>query len=170
LHKVFDTKYPSEYVDILDTIYLAYGISVENDGWRIFPGILRKSGIVLQEPYALLLKSVEPEYAGYALQKTRIGSLFDALSDLKMFCVSASQEGGLFAWETNACIYFTLEQSHNAVTGDYLRATYHIGGGRPSSCERLRTEFTAMLDGFYGPQIELPGISKKKEPGNTNTT
>jgi GTPase SAR1 family protein len=170
LHKEFDPNYPPEYVDILDSIYLAYGISVENDGWRIFPGILRKGGIDLKEPYASLLKPVQPEYSGYAIQKPRIGSLFDALSDLKMFCVDASQEGGLFAWETNACIYFTLENSFNAVSGNYLKITYYVGGEKPDFFERLRSEFTTLLDRFYGPEVELPGTVKKKEPGNTSTT
>ena len=131
---------------------------------------MRKGGIALKEPYSSLLKSVEAEYVGYSPQKPRIGSLFDALSNLKMSCVDASQQGALFAWETSACIYFMLENSSNAVTGDFLRVTYYIGGERPSSCDRLRTEFTTLLDRFYGQQVELPGAVKKKEPGNTSGT
>lgn len=154
---------PTEYVDILDEIYQDYGISVRNDGLRIFPAQLSDRNITVNEPYKSLLGSAKPQYSDRPPQKLRIGRLFDALSELKMSCITASQISGLFAWETNACIYFLLEKSTNAISGDSIKVTYYIGGDRPDICDRLHREFSTLMDRFYGNEIEISNTTKKKE-------
>jgi hypothetical protein len=153
---------PKDYVDILDKIYLAYGIAIENDGWRIFPSKLA-TRLQVDEPYKSFLKLVEPEYFGYRSQKQRIGRLFDALSEMKMAVIAASQNDAVFAWETNACLYFILENISDAIAGDHVKVTYYIGGEKQAVCDRLRLDFAAMLDRFYGQRVDIPGVVKKSK-------
>ncbi len=162
LHKKFS---PQEYVDILDRVYLEYQVSIENDGLRIFPGNLKKEGMVIPEPCKSLLASDESNSLSYTRQPVKLGGLFGALSDMKLACVAASQNGGVFAWENYACIYFFYEESNDAITGDFIKFTYYIGGVKADRCDRLRTDFPALLGSFYGQ--EITSASKKK---NTNLT
>lgn len=152
---------PKEYVQIIDQVYLAYRISLENDGLRIFPAKLKTESVDVPEPHRSALRAVEPIRRTYRAQVVKGDRIFEALSDLKLKCIDASQNSGFFAWEPNAYIVYSYNYVQYPIDGDRLEFTFSVAGAKKDICDRLIREFSEIIDRFYGPQVETQETKKK---------
>ncbi|HKU50733.1 MAG TPA: hypothetical protein VJP79_12340 [Nitrososphaera sp.] len=143
-----------DYVKMIDQVYLTYGLAIENDNLRIYPGKLKDVIDEISGPYKKLLDNAKfSEENVYPKQAIRPGRLLKALSDLGLKCIDASKSEGLFAWERNACIYYKYEEAGNALKGYFLHFTFTIGGEKESVYNRLKVEFESIIDRLYGPRL-----------------
>jgi len=152
------------YFDALDAMYLKYRIAIENCGQRIFPELLKEDAIIVPEKFNEYLKDEVSETKFMPTQKISTEGLIDALSELKLRCITASKNDGLFSWEENAVIYYSFENTGTALDGFYLKASYRIGGKNSQICERLNKVFLNVIKQLYGPfqNIQTLGDDKKK--------
>jgi GTPase SAR1 family protein len=142
---------PKDYVEILDQVYTQYGVSVRNDGLRIFPGVLPDGAFVPPKDYLELLKTpVKKGSLKAPLRRIAMGPVFAAMSTLRLQCVGATLVSGLFAWERNACIYYSISRTDDPLKGKYLAFEYVIAGSKEEFCERLEREFSAIVRQLYG--------------------
>ncbi|EQB64875.1 MAG: hypothetical protein AMDU3_IPLC00004G0453 [Thermoplasmatales archaeon I-plasma] len=152
----------SVFVDILDTIYLKYGISYQNGNLRIFPSKLKSSSINIPKEIQTHLETpMFTEELTFGYQNTNIDKIVEALSDLKLQCIDLSQSEGLFTWERNASVYFHIELQKGAFEKDRLSITLRIGGNNKKTCERLKIEFPKILSTIYGDPLIAEDIKKK---------
>jgi GTPase SAR1 family protein len=150
-HDLLSKLGPKEYVELLDMLYIEFGLSVRNDGIRIYPTVLSKKPLALKSPYLELLKSASKHGNIKApLQRLKLGPLYSALSVLKLQCVGATATSGLLAWEKNACLYFSVNTTDDPLRGQFVTFDYAIGGSRSQMIERLEREFTAVVKQLYG--------------------
>lgn len=145
---------PSTYLQILDNVFLTYSIAIKDKDLRIFPDKLKTEGITIKEPYQSFLESpaYKSEYV-VALQKIRLYDLIRALIELKLQCIDVSKYDGLFVWETNACLYYSIEEVGNSITGRYMKISYFIGGKDNSISDRLNKEFSSVITRLFGPPV-----------------
>ncbi len=156
-------KGQSQFVRILDEVYSSTGILIRNRETRIFPHSLKSSGIEIPKDFKKYFeKPVHQERKQFPDRDLNISRLLEALCELNLQCIDASQNGGLFAWERNACIYYTLQRSGDDVQGRRMELTYYVGGEKRNICDRLLNEFSSIIDGLYGPEIKIAPESKKK--------
>lgn len=157
-----------DYVKMIDQVYLTYGVAIENDDFRIFPGKLKESISSIPGAYRKLLDS--PRYQGqldFPLRNVKVSRLLKALSELKLKCIDASKKEGFFAWERNACIYYKCEEVGDALKGYELRVTYSIGGDKEGIYNRLNAEFQDIIERLYGPHLIDLAMVKKKALNNS---
>lgn len=153
-----------EYLAILDSVYLNYKISLKNRELRIFPEKLKSGRIRIPEPYNTLLRSLPgPDEKLLNFQRIEIGRLIEALSELNMGCVDASQTEGLFSWGENACVYYSFQDSGDAIRGYKVKCTYFIAGKKDQTCDRLRKEFVSIIESLYGPFLVSQTEENKKK-------
>jgi GTPase SAR1 family protein len=158
---ILDNFVPTEYARIIDQVYLAYRICVENDGLRIFPAKLKTEPVAVPEPHKSALQSAEPNRRTYPAQSVKVERIFEALSDLKLRCIDAAEYSGLFAWEPNAYIVYSYNTIQRPIDGDRLQFMFSVAGPKKDICDRLVWEFSEILDRFYGPQVESQETKKK---------
>lgn len=151
IEKIFK---PSTYLQILDNVFLKYSIAIKDKNLRIFPGKLKPEGITIKEPYESFLKSLshQHEYV-FPFQKIKLYNLISALIELKLKCIDASKFDGLFVWETNACLYFSIGVAGNSITGRNTKISYFIGGKDNKICDRLNKEFSSIIMRLFGPTV-----------------
>jgi len=155
-----------EYLSILDSVYQSYKISIKNRELRIFPEKLTTEPISMPEPFGKLFEGVEPLEKLFHHQRIAISRLVEALSELNLECVDASQTEGLFTWDKNASIYYTFQHTGNAIRGYKTKCTYFIGGKRKETCERLKNEFETITENIFGPFVaDTENEVKKKVLG-----
>ena len=151
---------PPEYSHVIDQVFLAYKISLEDDGMRIFPAKLKIGKVEPPAELKPLLASATYTERDYNKQQVKHELIIESLLDLKLHCHDASQSAGIFSFETNAIVYYTFSYVEDAIMGDKLRFSFYVGGSKPETCARLAEEFTSMLDQYFGPP--LGDESKKK--------
>lgn len=154
----------NKYFDALDAMYLRYKIAIENYELRIFPELLKEDAIVVPGKFSEYLKPGVSETKFMPPQKISTEGLIDALSELKMRCIDASKNDGLFSWDENATIYYSFEKTGTALDGFHLKASYRIGGKNPQICGRLKKVFLTIIEQLYGPfeDIRIQDDDKKK--------
>jgi hypothetical protein len=138
-------------------IHTEYGLSVKNNGFRLYPGVFPNRSLMMPLVYQeLLRKPLKKGELNAPLQKIDTGPFLRALSELKLQCIGATALSGLFAWERNACVYYTIRSIDDQLKGRYIAFEYHISGTKEHMCERLEREFTAIINQLYGElrQIE----------------
>ncbi len=144
-----------DLVRVLDQVYLNFGICIENRDLRIFPKKLKSEAVAIPEPYKHYLeKPVHSDEREFPFQRIVIDPLIKALSELKLGCIDASKNEGVFAWETNACIYYRFQQSGDAIAGQRIKFSYIVGGEKETTSNRLLEEFTSIIERLYGPSIQ----------------
>ena len=152
-----------QFVRILDEVYSSTRISIINGEKRIFPFSLKSTAIEIPKAFEGYLKPpVHQQRKQFPDKELNIGRLLEALSELKLQCIDASQTGGLFAWEKNACVYYTFQQTGDDIQGRRKDLTYYVGGEKRNICDRLLKEFSSVIEGLYGPEIKTVEESKKK--------
>lgn len=145
---------PSSYLQMLDKVFLKFSIAIKDNDWRIFPTKLKKEGIILSQYYLnLLQKPHYKERLDFSHQKIKLGSLISSLIDLKLHCIDASKKDGLFSWETNAFVYYSISEEGDSISGRFLRITYFIGGKNKKIYDKLNLEFSSILSRVFGAEI-----------------
>ena len=159
------SKFPhQEYIRILDQVYLKYGIAIGDAELRIFPERLKPKIENIAKPYITFLQnSFDQATVDFQFQDVKMSRLLGALAELNLRCIDASKTEGLFTWETNACIYFHLEEAGDAVSGRRIRCSYTIGGEKEAICDRLSKEFDAIIIRLFGPALPEGAGTKKKD-------
>lgn len=153
-----------EYVRILDDFYSSTGICIKNYEARIFPHLLRDGTIDIPPTFSSFLQETQlTKETFFPRQELNIARLIEALSELKLRCVNVLKHEGLFSWETNACVYYVIEEVGNAITGKFNKFTYYVGGTKEPITKRLFEEFSALIEKLYGPPVEDSERFKKKE-------
>jgi len=152
--EIQDTFGNSKYVYILDKVFLKYNIAVQNGNLRIFPKKLKSGEVKLNEPFKSLLENTSLQREVYfPFQSVDITNLIKALTELKLNCIDASTSEGLFSWQNNVCVYYTISEAGNAIKGRYIKLNYFIGGKKDPISERLYIEFLAILIRIFGTPI-----------------
>jgi WD40 repeat protein len=152
-----------EYLTILDSIYQNYKIAIKNRDVRIFPEKLKAQQISVPEPYSTFLKDQAPEERFFRFQEVEISRLIEALSELNLGCIDASQTDGLFSWGELACVYYSFQTLGDAIRGYQVNCTYFIGGKKKETVLRLKREFESIIEGFYGPSKDRTSNQVKKK-------
>src|SRR5439155_11720541 len=95
-------------------------------------------------------------------QPVRIERLIQALSDLKLGCVDASRTEGIFSYEQNGVVYYSIQEAGDAFAGRRLKVAHRIGGENEKTCERLSKDLPAVLESLYGSSIPPEDLKKKE--------
>jgi GTPase SAR1 family protein len=151
-----------DYIKMIDQVYLAYGVAIENGDLRIFPNKLTDSIAAIPMPYKEFLS--KPAYRHsifYAYQAVKGGRVLKALSELGLQFMDASTNEGLFAWERNACIYYKHDKFGDPINGYFLKFAFTIGGEKTSITSRLDEEFQAIIDRLFGPRLAVPKTAQE---------
>jgi hypothetical protein len=158
----------TDYLKMIDQVYLTYGIAIENGDMRIFPTELKENITNIPEPYhKLIIKNYRyNQQKRFKMQPIKGAQIIKALSDLQLKCIDASKKKGIFAWERNACIYYKYEITGDLINGHYLNFYYSIGGEKESISNRLNNEFINIIERFFGPSLTDDLIDKKKDLKN----
>ena len=144
----------SSYVHIIDNVYLNHDVAIQYEDLRIFPKQLKSQGVTLSEPFKSLLSKGSTKCEVYfPSQSVDLTNLIKALTEIKLNCIDASTKEGIFAWQTNACIYYTISETGDEIHGRRLKINYFIGGKKESTCKRLEKEFSTILELVFGPPI-----------------
>jgi len=144
----------SQYTYILDKVFLNSNLAVKYEDLRIFPIFLKKGEIQISEPFRSFLdKASIREELHFQFQTIKLINLIKALTELKLNCIDASTNEGIFAWQNNACVYYTISETGDTLTGREIKISYRIGGKKESICERLHREFSLILIRVFGTSI-----------------
>jgi GTPase SAR1 family protein len=158
-----------EYIKVLDEVYRNYGVSIEFNDLRIFPGMLKERIDMRDVPehYRRFLDSpLLNDEREFKVEKIDISTIFQALSELKLACIDASRTEGIFAWEVNACMYYQILES--GTIGDRrTKIRFSVGGGKEAIVKRLASDFSSIIERLYGPSEQTSSIKKKLIPLNT---
>lgn len=154
----------SAYLRIIDEVYANSRISIKNGSLRIFPDKLTKELIEVPKFYKDRLK--ESQQIRLPYQFVEISRLVEALSEINLQCIKASQREGIFAWEDRAYIYYSFAESGDNISGRYIQCTYYIGGKNESRKKRLINDFNSIIEKLYGilPKEPSETTVKKKQP------
>lgn len=144
----------SQYTYILDKVFLNSNLSIKYDDLRIFPSFLKKEAIQINEPYKTFLENalIKDELL-FSFQNINLKNLIKSLTELKLNCIDASTTEGIFAWQTNACVYYTISEIGNTLTGKKIKLTYFIGGKKDLIRQRLHKEFSDILTRIFGTPV-----------------
>lgn len=154
LKEIQDSFVNSPYVNILDKVFLKYNLAIQYEDLRIFPKYLKSGEVKLSEPFkSLLEKTFIQKELYFPFQQVDLTNLIKALTELKLNCIDASKTEGIFAWQTNACVYYTISETGNAIKGRRIKLSYFIGGKKQSMCEKLSNEFLTILARILGSPI-----------------
>jgi GTPase SAR1 family protein len=140
----------SAYLRIIDEVYARSKISIKNGDLRIFPEKLTNEPIEIPAFYKEHLKESQGIEIRLPNQLIEIGRLIQALSEINLQCIKASQREGIFAWSDKAYIYYSLSESGDDVSGRYISCKYYIGGKSETRKKRLTDEFNIIIEKLYG--------------------
>ena len=139
-----------------------YDIAVQDGDLRIFPEKLKSEELNIPEPYRLLLeKTFYRDELEFPFQCVNISNLIKALTELKLKSIDASKKEGIFSWEINACVYYKIGETGDAIKGRHIELTYFIAGKEESICGRLNNKFSAIINRLLGPPISNSNTLKK---------
>jgi GTPase SAR1 family protein len=152
------------YLRIIDEVYTNSKVSIRNGNLRIFPDKLSAEPIKIPDSHKDCFKGASKDEIKIPSQYVEAESLIDALSEISLQCVGASQKEGIFSWEKKACIYYTFSDGGDGISGRYVRCTFYIGGDDESKKKRLGNEFTSIIKKLYETyKEEGPPIQTKKK-------
>lgn len=155
----------SAYLRIIDEVYANSKITIKNGSLRIFAEKLSTKPVEIPAFYKEHLEVSQRNEIRLPYQFIEIGRLIEALSEINLQCIKASQRDGIFAWEDKAYIYYSLAESGDTLSGRYIKCTYYLGGKNGKRKDRLNNEFNIIIDKLYGILPEEPPETsvKKKE-------
>jgi hypothetical protein len=157
----------SPYVEIIDEVYSKTKIAIKNGRLRIFPERLTTKSITTPPRIRDQLKGVTQNDLKLPAQYMEISRLIEALSEIGLQCIDATQKEGIFSWEGKAFVYYSFTEAGDEISGRYISCIFYVGGKDEKRKDRLISEFTAIVRNLYGilPSHDEPGIEiKKKEP------
>ena len=159
----------SPYVDIIDEVYSKTKIAIKNGRLRIFPEQLATKSITTPSYIRDQLKGVTQNDLKLPVQYMEISRLIEALSEIGLQCIDATQKEGIFSWESRAFVYYSFTEAGNEISGRYVSCIFYVGGKDEKRKDRLISEFTAIVRNLFGilpshgePELEIK--NKKKEP------
>lgn len=154
IDELLENHSPPIYVKMLDAIHTQYGLSVKDNGVRLYPTVFPNRTLVPPPTYQDLLKNpFSKRELRTPPQTVGIVPFLAALFDMKLQCIMATRESGLFAWEKNACVLFTARVAYDPQKGEYGTFDFAVAGTKTHMCDRLDRELTALVRQLYG---ELP--------------
>lgn len=160
LQKKFDHE---SFLKMLDEMYLKSGIAIKNESLRVFPHELSAEPLEIPEDFQANLRTVEPDTVFLRHQQIQIAPLIQLLSELSLQCIAVSKNEGLFAWEKNAFVYYFVQEERRGILEKYIKFMFSIGGTKEKVMERLKKQFSTILERLYGPAVELSSQSNKKK-------
>jgi hypothetical protein len=92
-----------------------------------------------------------------------IDRLIEALSELNLACIDASQTDGLFSWGELACIYYNFQTIGDSIRGYQVGCRYFLAGKKNETVLRLKKEFESIIEGLYGPSLKEGQDQVKKK-------
>ena len=144
------------YVATIDRVFLKYGIAIQCGVLRIFPHYLKSEPVDVPELFKSLLQT--PAFHSklhFQHQTAELSTLIRDLTELHLECIDLSSKDGIFSWGTNACLYYSISETGNAVNGRLTEVSYFIGGEKETVCSRLDRDFRAILKHVLGPTSNL---------------
>ena len=146
----------SQYIHVLDKVFLDSNLSIQHGDLRIFPNYLKKEGIKINQPFKKFLEddNSSSNQLFFHLQPIERTNLIKALIELKLNCIDVSTNAGMFAWKHNACVYYVISESGNDLKGRKLKVSYYIGGQKESICQRLDKEFVTIMTRIMGTPLQ----------------
>jgi hypothetical protein len=157
----------SPYIEIIDEVYLKTKITIRNGKLRIFPEELSEGLLVITAQVKEQLEGVTQRDIKLPTQYLEISRLIEALSEIGLQCIDATQKEGIFCWEDKAIVYYNFADAGNEVLGRYIGCTFYVGGKDDKRKDRLVSEFTSLVKSLYGSlPLSLPSREetiKKKE-------
>ncbi len=158
------TKFKNNrFLPIIDAMYLKYRVAIENFEQRIFPELLRAKPIAISDYFSKYLKETPTDTRVLNDQQVSMERLFEALSEQKLRCISASKLSGLFSWEENAIVFYNFDRVGNFFDGFSIHCDFRIGGSKKLIVDRLKQEFVGIIERLFGPSIEAKEESDKKK-------
>lgn len=152
---------PRIYAEILDQVYTSTGVAVRNRDLRIFPERLRETNLNIPEEYSSLLrKAVHSGELKLSSQQINLGALVQALSEQNLGCIDIVKSEGLFGWEMNALVHYTIRTTLDALTGNYIEIRFRVGGRQKVICDRLNRVFSEIVNQLFGPTVKDGGNGK----------
>jgi GTPase SAR1 family protein len=153
----------SRFLPVICSMYLKYRIAIENFGQIIFPRLLPEKIKDIPEPYLGRLKTVATEIVFLQDVDIDTETLLRALSELNLQCICASKLSGVFAYEENAIVYYNFEKSDDPFVKPHIKCHFRIGGKEKAIYERLGRDFLRIVDGLFGPFLEMTKSDDKKK-------
>jgi len=154
IKEIENTFKPSSYLQMIDSLFQKFSIAIKDNEWRIFPLKLKTEGITIPTVYQSLLDSpYYQEELDFSYQKIKLSILINSLIDVKLHCIDASKHDGLFSWDTNACVYYSISEEGNSITGRFVRVSYFIGGKNKKIVDKLSKEFSSILLRLFGTEL-----------------
>ena len=149
----------SKYVAVIDKVFLEHSLAIQCGNLQIFPDHLKSELIEITEPSRSLLKNpVICKKIRFKTDPIEISNIIRAFSELRLECVTLSKKDGLFCWGTNACIYYAISDTSDAINGKLVEISYTIGGRKKKTCDRLDREFKDILKLVFDPNSKLKKI------------
>jgi hypothetical protein len=157
-------KFDNEmFLAILDEMYLQSGIAIRNGDLRIFPHKLSGHPLEMPPEFKACLTNEELSEIFVKYQDIHIGRLIELLSELRLQCIKATKNEGLFAWEDNAFVYYFIQEARKGAFEKYIKFNYVVGGNREKTIERLRNGFSSAVERAYGPIVDIVNDDVKKK-------
>jgi len=151
-----------EFLKILDEMYIKSRIAVQNGELRIFPHKLPEETLEIHESYKAGLVDKEQIELFVDHKRLETDRLIQLLSELELQCIAVTKWEGLFAWEQNAFIYYFIYEERRGFLKRYFKFTFLVGGNKPRTKERLKREFSMIVERLYGPIVDTESEAKKK--------
>ncbi len=154
----------SKYVAMLDMYYTGNGISIPfgEDHGRIFPAFLHANRVldIPREVAPYIVDSGVLTVFSFPVVDVELATLLTAVCDMQLDCIGATQNEGLFAWGSKACVYYHLVSSQSRLEGPRLKVTFKVGGRDLRAVASLRSQFTKLLLALYGEPSDLHGAQQ----------
>jgi hypothetical protein len=156
------------YLAIIDEVYTNSKISIRNGNLRIFPDKLSNEPINIPASHKDYFRGTSKNEIGLPYQYIEVELLIDALSEISLQCIAASQREGIFSWEKKACVYYSFSEAGDDISGRCVKCAFYIGGEDETRKRRLDDEFKSIIKKLYGAgnEEELPPQVKKKRVKN----
>ena len=152
----------TDYVSIIDRVFVSHGICIEKGDLRVFPELLSdKFPILENEMVELLEEGSMPETWKFHLKRNYQRNLIQALFDLNLLCISVTKTNGVFAWKRNAILHYIAEHKTNPF-GDKERLliSWRVGGVDKKAIKRLILRFQKVLELVLGTPVETPLLKR----------
>lgn len=141
-----------EYVKIIDYLFKEYRVNIRNGNLRIFPQLLRNGDISLKGRN-VNFDEREQNVIEVVTSNIKHELLIQALSELNLQCIDLTLNQGLFRWEGNAYLYYSIQRSGDSVRGIRTKFTFYLSGQQEKYVNRLRGDFTSIVENLYGPVV-----------------
>jgi WD40 repeat protein len=153
------SKFPSKsiYLAMLDLFYTTNGVSIPfgNEQGRIFPAFLEQRDLNITAQFSpYVLNSGVLTVLSFSVPDVERATLLTALVDMELDCIDATKNEGLFAWGSNACLYYQLVPTQSTLEGPRLKVSFKTGGRDSEAANNLRSQFRKLLQVLYGEPLD----------------